>query len=86
MRGVELCLTAGDAVLLTLAVFSMAASRLPRRMERRLTRNYRTLLDNEQVQVVRVHYDPHEVLAVHAHSHYPTVYVHLSNSGPGVCL
>jgi quercetin dioxygenase-like cupin family protein len=47
-----------------------------------LTQNYRTLLDNEQVQVVRVHYDPHEELAVHDHSHFPTVYVYLSNSGP----
>jgi hypothetical protein len=47
-----------------------------------LTQNYRTLLDNEQMQVVRVHYDPHEELAVHDHSRYPTVYVYLSNSGP----
>jgi hypothetical protein len=47
-----------------------------------LARNYRTLLDNAQMQVVRVHYDPHEELAVHDHSHYPTVYVYLSNSGP----
>jgi quercetin dioxygenase-like cupin family protein len=47
-----------------------------------LSKNYQTLLDNEQVQVVRVHYDPHEELAEHDHSHYPTVYVYLSNSGP----
>lgn len=47
-----------------------------------LTQNYRTLLDNEQMQVVRVHYDPQEELPVHDHSHYPTVYVYLSNSGP----
>jgi quercetin dioxygenase-like cupin family protein len=47
-----------------------------------LTQNYRTLLDNEQMQVVRVHYDPHEDLPVHDHSRYPTVYVYLSNSGP----
>ena len=47
-----------------------------------LTKNYQTLLDNEQVQVVRVHYDPHEELAEHDHSHYSTVYVYLSNSGP----
>jgi quercetin dioxygenase-like cupin family protein len=47
-----------------------------------LTQNYRTLLDNEQMQVVRVHYDPHEELPVHDHSRYPTVYVYLSNSGP----
>ena len=47
-----------------------------------LKQNYRTLLDNEQVQVVRVHYDPHQELPVHDHSRYPTVYVYLSNSGP----
>jgi hypothetical protein len=27
-----------------------------------LQHNYRTLLDNEQMQVVRVHYNPHEAL------------------------
>jgi quercetin dioxygenase-like cupin family protein len=47
-----------------------------------LQHNYRILLDNEQMQVVRVHYGPHEALPVHDHSHYPTVYVYLSNSGP----
>ena len=47
-----------------------------------LTQNYRTLLDNEHIQVVRVHYDPHEELPEHDHSRYPTVYVYLSNSGP----
>jgi hypothetical protein len=47
-----------------------------------LQHNYRMLLDNEQMQVVRVHYDPHEKLTAHDHSHYPTVYVYLSNSGP----
>jgi predicted metal-dependent enzyme (double-stranded beta helix superfamily) len=34
------------------------------------------------MQVVRVHYAPHEELAVHDHSRYPTVYVYLSNSRP----
>jgi hypothetical protein len=47
-----------------------------------LQHNYQTLLDNEQMQVVRVHYDPREKLPAHDHSHYPTVYVYLSNSGP----
>ena len=47
-----------------------------------LTGNYRTLLDNDEVQVVRVHYDPHEALPVHDHSHFPTVYVYLADSGP----
>jgi hypothetical protein len=46
------------------------------------TQNYRTLLDNEQMQVVRVHYDPHEELPEHDHSRYPTVHVYLSNFGP----
>jgi hypothetical protein len=47
-----------------------------------LKQNYRTLLDNDEMQVVRVHYDPHQELAEHDHSHYPTVYVYLNNSGP----
>jgi hypothetical protein len=47
-----------------------------------LQHNYRTLLNNEQMEVVGVHYGPHEALPVHDHSHYPTVYVYLSNSGP----
>jgi hypothetical protein len=47
-----------------------------------LQHNYRTLLDNEQMQVVHVHYGPHEELPVHDHSHHPTVYVYLSNSEP----
>jgi predicted metal-dependent enzyme (double-stranded beta helix superfamily) len=47
-----------------------------------LSRNYWTLLDNEQLQVVRVHYDPHQKLPVHDHSRYPTIYVYLIDSGP----
>ena len=47
-----------------------------------LKQNYRTLIDNDEMQVVRVHYDPHQKLAEHDHSHYPTVYVYLNNSGP----
>jgi hypothetical protein len=47
-----------------------------------LHENYRTLLDKPQMQVVHVHYGPHETLAVHDHSHYPTVYVYLSDSSP----
>ena len=47
-----------------------------------LTHNYQSILDNADVQIVHVHYDGHEELAEHDHSHYPTVYVYLSNSGP----
>jgi quercetin dioxygenase-like cupin family protein len=68
----------------TLAVLAMAvaAQTSAQNGATALTQNYRTLLDNEQMQVVRVHYDPHEELPVHDHSRYPTVYVYLSNSGP----
>jgi quercetin dioxygenase-like cupin family protein len=68
----------------TLAVLTMAATAHISAQDgaTALTQNYRTLLDNEQMQVVRVHYDPHEDLPVHDHSRYPTVYVYLSNSGP----
>jgi quercetin dioxygenase-like cupin family protein len=68
----------------TLAVLAMAAAAHTSAQDGAtgLTQNYRTLLDNEQMQVVRVHYDPHEELPVHDHSRYPTVYVYLSNSGP----
>src|ERR1700761_3131484 len=68
----------------TLAVLTMVAAAHTYAQDgaTALTQNYRTLLDNEQMQVVRVHYDPHEELPVHDHSRYPTVYVYLSNSGP----
>src|ERR1700674_4636600 len=67
-----------------LAVLTMAAAAQTSAQDgvTALTENYRTLLDNEQMQVVRVHYDPHEELPEHDHSRYPTVYVYLSNSGP----
>ena len=68
----------------TLAVLAMAVAAQTSAQDgaTALTQNYRMLLDNEQMQVVRVHYDPHEELPVHDHSRYPTVYVYLSNSGP----
>jgi quercetin dioxygenase-like cupin family protein len=73
------CLTHYMLAVLTMAV---AAHTSAQDGATALTQNYRTLLDNEQMQVVRVHYDPHEELPVHDHSRYPTVYVYLSNSGP----
>lgn len=47
-----------------------------------LPNNYRKVLDNPDVTVLRVHYGPHERVAVHDHSDHPTVYVYLSDSGP----
>src|SRR5580698_5345426 len=45
--------------------------------------NYRVVLDNSEVRVIRVHYGPHEKLGVHDHPKTPTVYVYL-NDGPPV--
>lgn len=44
--------------------------------------NYRKVLDNADVVVLRVHYGPHETVGVHDHSDHPTVYVYLNDSGP----
>jgi hypothetical protein len=47
-----------------------------------LPKNYKTILDNRDLLVMRVHYGPHEVVAMHDHSAYPTVFVYLNDSGP----
>jgi hypothetical protein len=44
--------------------------------------NYKTLLTESFVKVIRVHYGPHETVAAHDHPATPTVYVYLNNSGP----
>ena len=44
--------------------------------------NYRKVLDNADVLVLRAHYGPHETVGVHDHSDHPTVYVYLDDSGP----
>jgi hypothetical protein len=44
--------------------------------------NYRKVLENADVVVLRVHYGPHETVGVHDHSDHPTVYVYLNDSGP----
>lgn len=45
-------------------------------------KNYRKVLENADVVVLRVHYGPHESVGVHDHSDYPTVYVYLDDAGP----
>jgi len=45
-------------------------------------KNYSIVLDNSAVQVIRVHYGPHEKLGVHDHSKNPTIYVYLNDAGP----
>ena len=43
---------------------------------------YKLRFDNDRVKVVRVHYAPHEKLAVHDHPDKATVFVYLNDSGP----
>ena len=47
-----------------------------------LPANYTTILDNPDMLVMRVHYGPHEVVPIHDHSAYPTVFVYLNDAGP----
>ena len=44
--------------------------------------NYRTVLETPTFKIIRVHYGPHEKVAVHDHPDTPTVYVYLNNSSP----
>ncbi len=44
-------------------------------------KNYKLVLDNPDVAVLRVHYGPHESVGVHDHSDFTTVYVYLNDSG-----
>lgn len=43
---------------------------------------YRLELENPYVRVVRVHFEPHEKIALHWHPQLPTVYLYLQNAGP----
>jgi hypothetical protein len=47
-----------------------------------LPQNYKTVLTDSFVKVIRVHYGPHEKVPVHNHPEVPTVYVYLNDSGP----
>ncbi len=46
-----------------------------------LPMNYQLVLDNAEVRVLRVHYGPHEKVAVHDHPAFPTVFTYLNDSG-----
>ena len=46
-----------------------------------LPKNYKTILNNHDLLVMRVHYGPREFVPMHDHSAYPTVYVYLNDSG-----
>ena len=61
------------ALALFLSTAAQAQSPLPN--------NYKTILNNHDLLVMRVHYGPHEVVPMHDHSAYPTVFVYLNDSG-----
>lgn len=44
--------------------------------------NYKTVLEQPYAKVIRVHYGPHEKVAVHDHPATATVYVYLNDAGP----
>jgi hypothetical protein len=82
-RGSNLTLSRGGralALLVAIGLWSMVSHAQDPLIT--LPRNYRSVLDNSVVAVIRAHYGPHEKLPVHDHSNYPTVYVYLSDSGP----
>ncbi len=68
-----------------LVLLVAASAALPALSQDPLTafpKNYHLVLDNPTVEVIRVHYGPHERVGVHDHSSFPTIYVYPSDSGP----
>ncbi|RXH54269.1 hypothetical protein GRAN_4565 [Granulicella sibirica] len=47
-----------------------------------LPKNYTVALDTPSIEVMRVHYGPHEKIPVHDHTSFATVFVYLNDSGP----
>lgn len=71
-------------ILLATTVCTIPAFALPVRVQDptiAFPHNYRTVLDNPYVTVIRAHYGPHESVGVHDHSSHPTVYVYLNDAG-----
>jgi len=67
--------------LLAVCVSVSAAPALPQDPLIAFPKNYKLILDNDDVSVIRVHYDPHEKIGVHDHSKFPTIYVYLDDAG-----
>lgn len=76
------CLSISALLICPLAVLSMAHTASAQNPLERYPQNYKSILDNAQVAVLRVHYGPHESVPVHDHSDLPTLFVYLNNSGP----
>ena len=70
------------ATIRLLAVIAMTVVTQAQDPLETLPHAYTRVFENSAVDVIRAYYRPHEKLAVHDHSQFPTVYVYLSNSGP----
>jgi hypothetical protein len=71
------------ASIFQLACFAaLATHALSQDPLQRYPQNYKQVLDNAQVTVLRVHYGPHETVGVHDHSDVPTLFIYLNDSGP----
>jgi hypothetical protein len=64
-----------SALTATLFLSTAALAQTP------LPPNYKTILDNHDLLVMRVHYGPHEFVPMHDHAVYPTIFVYLNDSG-----
>jgi len=69
------------AILFFGALFTTNALAQTKPAQSPLPKNYKTILNNHDLLVMRVHYGPHEFVPMHDHSAYPTVYVYLNDSG-----
>jgi hypothetical protein len=69
----------GLAVTVALAAGWIAYGQDPLKL---LPNNYKLVLDNADVAVIRAHYGGHEKIPVHDHTSFSTVFVYLSDSGP----
>jgi hypothetical protein len=65
-----------------LAAVALAAIAFAQNPTSAFPNNYKLLIDNPDVAVLRAHYGPHETVGVHDHSAFSTVYVYLNDSGP----
>ncbi|MGH9642349.1 MAG: hypothetical protein ACRD3Q_07970 [Terriglobales bacterium] len=64
-----------------LAVIAAASASAQNPLET-LPNNYKLVMENQWVRVIRVHYAPHENVPVHDHAAGPVIYVYLADGGP----
>jgi hypothetical protein len=67
---------------LCIALTAIAVPALPQNPLTAYPNNYKLVLDNDDIAVIRAHYGPHEHVGVHDHSKFPTIYVYLNDAGP----